>query len=75
MRSVLPPTSERIAKLILCSALSLCLYIMIMHPSSVSSQHDLDVDEHGLPPVMRCTGQKLLESGLYIVGEWKVVDG
>ena len=47
------------------------LFVSVYHHDhaslSMSSQHDLDVDEHGLPPVMRCTGQ--------IVGEWKVVDG
>ena len=32
------------------------------------TQHDVDVDGKGLPPILRCTGQKLQDSGVYVVG-------
>ena len=32
-------------------------------------QHDVNVEEKGLPPLLRCTGQKIQDIGIYIVGE------
>jgi protein transport protein SEC24 len=32
------------------------------------SLHDVNVDEKGLPPILRCTGQKLQDTGVYVIG-------
>ena len=34
----------------------------------LSPQHDVDIEEKGLPPVLRCTGQKLQDTGVYAIG-------
>ena len=36
---------------------------------SLVFQHDVNTDEKGLPPLLRCTGQKMLETGVYVVGK------
>lgn len=35
----------------------------------VNEQHTVDVDEKAIPPLMRCTGQKMEDSGVYILGK------
>jgi len=32
------------------------------------SQHDVDVDSKDMPATMRCTGQKLQDTGVYVIG-------
>lgn len=52
------------------------LYSLLATPTSQTgaffyprmySLHDVDVGGKGLPPVMRCTGQKLQDNGVYLV--------
>ena len=37
-------------------------------------QHDVNVEEKGLPPLLRCTGQKMQEAGIYIVGKLSILN-
>ncbi len=44
-----------------------CLDGLLYMYTVCSPQHDVNVDGKGLPPLLRCTGQKLSEGGVYVV--------
>ena len=52
-----------------CVYVRVCVCVCVCARVCVGLQHDLDPSAKGLPPLMRCTGQKLQDSGLYVLGK------
>ena len=52
-----------------CAWYCMCTRFIVLLLVGLMLQHDVNVEEKGLPPLLRCTGQKMQEIGIYIVGE------
>ena len=52
-------TQSHMILLHMCTCVCVCVCVL---------QHDVNVEEKGLPSLLRCTGQKMQETGLYLVG-------